>query len=105
MDDRTLAKLGLSRRTMLKSGVGAAAFTGMSKFGLRGSLAQDAEWPRFDGETVRVFTFAGNPFIEGPVKLHGPEFRSADRLQHRGYYRAVCRSLHQSTASGLNWEW
>jgi hypothetical protein len=57
--------------------VGVAA--GLGRLGMAG--AQDATpaaptLPSFAGETLRIFTFAGNPFIEGPVRAHAPEFEA-----------------------------
>src|SRR5215217_7424566 len=67
----------VTRRTVLQGGIGGlAVVSGLG--GAPSGLAQDAtpapNLPRFDGETLRIFTFAGNPFIEGPVKAHAPEF-------------------------------
>ncbi len=69
--------LTLTRRTVLKGGIGAVVATTASRAGLRLAGAQEpqvAPLPRLDGITLRIFTFAGNPFIEGPVKAHAPQF-------------------------------
>jgi multiple sugar transport system substrate-binding protein len=68
-----------SRRTVLKGGIGAVAATSAVRSGLSGASAQAtpvpaAPLPDLTGETIRISTFAGNPFIEGPVKAHAPEF-------------------------------
>ena len=85
MNDRDLVRLStprFTRRTALRGGIGAVAATSAMRYGLRGGYAQDATpvsaepLPDLTGETIRIFTFAGNPFIEGPVKAHAPEFEA-----------------------------
>ncbi|CAN5786790.1 extracellular solute-binding protein [soil metagenome] len=77
-DRYRLPKLSVSRRTVLKGGVGAVAASTLPFMSHRNSsLAQYddlAPLPDLSGETIRIFTFAGNPFIEGPVRLHAPMF-------------------------------
>ena len=69
-----LNRAPVSRRRLLQgAGLGAAALAG-SRFhpGLAApGRFQDA--PRFDGETIRVFTMTG-PFISGPVRAHADAF-------------------------------
>lgn len=74
LTSRGLIDPHMTRRTMLKGGIGAIALMAGMGGSIGRATAQDAALPRFDGETIRVFTFAGNPFIEGPVKAHAPEF-------------------------------
>jgi multiple sugar transport system substrate-binding protein len=66
-----------TRRTVLKGGVGAVSLAAGFGSGLGRANAQESTLPRFDGETLRIFTFAGNPFIEGPVKAHKAAFEAA----------------------------
>jgi multiple sugar transport system substrate-binding protein len=70
----------VTRRSVLHGGIGGIAVAAGLSTGHRVGRAQDAtpapNLPRFDGETLRIFTFAGNPFIEGPVKAHAPEFEA-----------------------------
>jgi len=77
---RNLHTPQLTRRMVLQGGVGAVGMAaGLGRLGTAG--AQDATpaaptLPSFAGETLRIFTFAGNPFIEGPVRAHAPEFEA-----------------------------
>lgn len=69
-----------TRRTVLQGGIGGIAVGAGLASGRGRAWAQEAspaaDLPRYDGETLRIFTFAGNPFIEGPVKAHAPEFEA-----------------------------
>ncbi|HEY8447942.1 MAG TPA: extracellular solute-binding protein [Thermomicrobiales bacterium] len=70
--------LTLTRRTVLKGGIGAVVATTATRAGLRSGAAQEGpalpgELPRFDGVTLRIFTQTG-PFISGPAKAHAPQF-------------------------------
>jgi ABC-type glycerol-3-phosphate transport system substrate-binding protein len=64
---------------VLQGGIGGLAVVsglGGARFGRAQEATPAPDLPRFDGETLRIFTFAGNPFIEGPVKAHAPEFEA-----------------------------
>ena len=71
---RTLYRPSVSRRNVLKGGVGAtaAALAGGPLWTPRRAVAQDQQ--RFDGETLRVFSMDG-PLISGAIQVHSERFK------------------------------